>query len=512
MRTLWRPDLHDERGSIMLAMLGIIILTTVATVGLAAVVNGQNQTRHDNTFSQALNNAEGGVDAMVATIKNGVWNDPNGSYKLSSPTDAPSVVPKFSASTSQGTYTVQATAQNDIGNDGTAKYTTWTVQATGTAVVAGRTLTRNVSETVRIRHRYNTPVEGANGMNVNDGSAVGNYQYVSPTHDNGDGTTGPPADTVDTTQVVGASVTLPVLGTVTLATINVNNIPTNTSPGAAQTGGPLTMEDGAVNGGIDSIAMDQGSSCTSSAAVCDSSTLIDQTDVPAPAINPIGCSSTSLSGADVTTPLGTVPLTVLPLSGPYGNGLILNDNINLDLTAVPPITNDVCTNLPVVLPTVGVNLASASLPAGLGSITSSLTDVDATLQVPIGASCGGVSGLTTLLTGTLDCNMNPPDDLVINQLGSAPVVLGTSTGTPTLISATITNAGGDCYIGGNVILIGSIACNTITMAPGASLVVYYPYTIDGAPNTAGASETKNQGGVANWNECVSADQFDCKVS
>ena len=96
MRALYRRDLADDRGSIILALLGIIILTTVASVGLAAVVNGQHQSRHDNTFTQALNNAESGVDAMVAALKYGIA--PTSGYNYTNPTQATGMTPTLSAS------------------------------------------------------------------------------------------------------------------------------------------------------------------------------------------------------------------------------------------------------------------------------------------------------------------------------------------------------------------------------------------------------------------------------
>lgn len=511
MRALYRRSLRDDRGSIILALLGIVILTTVASVGLSAVVTGQHQSRHDNTFTQALNNAESGIDAMVATIKNGTWTAGSNTYLLNSPSQVLSIptsdLPKLSGTVTQagapaGTYSVSASPRNDIGVDGSAKYTTWTITSTGTAVTQSNTITRTVSEVVRVQHSYNTPVEGAKAITMGPGASlnIGNYQYVSPAGQNG--STGPAPNTTDTASVAGVG--LSILGIpITLATVTLNNLPTNTSPGAAQTGGPLTLTD--PSGGIDSIALDQGGSCTPTVAgstACSGSTVVSQTNIPAPPIAPIGCASTDLTGATATVAgLGTVDLTVLPLSGPLTGGLVLNDNVGINLAQSPPVTNDICTTLPVIIPTVGINLDTATLPDGLGSVTSTLASVNATLQVPVGANCAGVTSLVTgVLSGNVQCNMSPPNDLVINQLGTAPVVLGTSTSSPTYISATITNANGDCYIAGNVTLIGSLQCKTITIAAGASLTVDYPYTIDGNANNVGASDTENQDAVSSWNE------------
>jgi hypothetical protein len=61
-------DGRDE-GSIMLAMIGILILTSVVTVGLASVLKGQAQTRHDEAFAQALSGAETGLDSLVARTR-----------------------------------------------------------------------------------------------------------------------------------------------------------------------------------------------------------------------------------------------------------------------------------------------------------------------------------------------------------------------------------------------------------------------------------------------------------
>jgi hypothetical protein len=489
MRAHYRRDLGEDRGSIILALLGILILTTVASVGLASVVNGQHQSRHDDTFTQALNNAESGVDAMVATIKQGGLNNIYSGPSTASAFDAAHPVTLTGSVTQAndepGTYSVNATAKNDLGIDGAAAYTTWTITSTGTAVTQKNTITRSVSETVRITHSYNTPVEGAQGLSLNSGSSVTDYQYNN----------NPNSDSIP---IAGVGLTFGSLH-LTLANLTVQGIPVNGSPGAAQGGGPagVTLGSGLDPSGFSAVAVDQGGTCTGTA--CSTSTVVNQPNIPAPAITPAGtCASYSNTGASVNAPpLPPVDLAVVPLSGLL-NGLVLNDNVGVNLNpANPTITNTVCTTLPIIIPTVGVS--TGTLPLGLGTLN--IASLSATLQVPIGANCGTNNLLTQLLSTT--CTMNPPQDLDLNELGGAEVVVGTSgcpaapaACTPTLISGVISSPGGDCYINGNVTLLGSIECKTITMAPNATLNVYYP--TDQPALTA--THTQNQDAVTNWNE------------
>ena len=139
MNRFWDRVHSDDRGSILLALLAILILTGVASAGLAAVVNGQTSARHDAAFTQAINNAESGLNAMVTQIK---AHSTQAAFSLP-PTPA---------------YTVTANAVTL--KDGTNAVTkrTWTLTSVGTATVGGHTETRTVTELVTINRIYKTQV------------------------------------------------------------------------------------------------------------------------------------------------------------------------------------------------------------------------------------------------------------------------------------------------------------------------------------------------------------------
>ena len=202
MRTVTRRDLRDDQGSIMLAIVGIFILTMVASVGLAAVANGQKQARHDNTFAVALHNANSALDVMVAKIK-----------------DLPGSATSQTLPNTTLYKNVTATPvlnPDDTGNPGS---TSWSLSATGISTTQKNTIYRIVEETVTIAHAYRTPVYGAQGLALGQGSGVTQYNpgtYTSDPNQISTGLTG-------IGQLIGA-------GSVTVPT------PNNGTPGAATVG------------------------------------------------------------------------------------------------------------------------------------------------------------------------------------------------------------------------------------------------------------------------------------
>jgi hypothetical protein len=511
MRALYRRDLREERGSIILALLGIIILTTVASVGLAAVVNGQHQSRHDDTFTQSLNNAESGIDAMVADIKGTTaYNDPSQATSFSGAT-----TPTLKQSGTYGTYTVTASASNNVGSTGSAVSTTWHLKSIGTSTVQGQVITRIVEETVTIAHTYNAPLQGTNGLSLPPGSAVGEYQEgnngntPTPTV-----TTTPPSSGINLGSIIPG---LPALGSTTIT-----GIPSGGSPGAAADGGALNMSAGDLQN-FASIGLDGAyANCTTpptDAAVCDSTIVAGQT-TPPPTIATTGCSGNAV-GAGVSVDGAPLVNLNVPLFG-----LVLNDNVDANLAHNPPLSQTVCTNLPVVIPTVGTNIGQDL--EGLGftasAVSGLLSGLGGGIDIPIGANCltgGTLVNLLSLSTiGSLACSMNPPQDLVINEMagsctlptattpavcsGGQTVYVGTGTSEPTYVSAIIANPAGNCTINGNVILLGALNCNTITYTTGSSLTVDYP-------TDAGLTyaDTEHRDSVSNWNECQSAKPTNC---
>jgi hypothetical protein len=488
MRARYRRDLRDDRGSIILALLGILILTTVASVGLSAIVNGQHQTRRDNAFVQALNNAESGIDAMVATIKS--------SDVLNSPSKALSQTPHLkTASYATNGYDVTATPANNIGQTGNADSTTWFITAVGTATTQGHTLTRTVTQKVSIAHTYNTPIEGLNGLSMPPGSSITNYQTKT------DPLTGASPTTLTPTTIQGPTVSLLGLPVVTLGNMTITNVPSGGSPGAAQTSGPLSMSASDLSN-FAQVAVDQGGTCNASADVCNSTIVVNQS-TPAPPIVASGCESYNAIGASVNG---------LPLNLPPVGGLVLTDAVQAQL--FPPAVNQqtICTNLPIVVPTVGVDLTTLTGQLGLSGL-SNLAGVSGKVDFPINSSCTDLNTghiidnlVNYVQTDSVSCSMNDPSTLTFNELpvcnnATPPVCtantiyLGTGGSVPTFVSAVIASPAGDCHINGNVIVWGTIACNTISYSPGSKLTVYYP-TDTGLK----AANTTHVDTVSDWNE------------
>lgn len=190
-----------DDGSIMLSLLGIVILTSVVSVGLATVVKGQAQTRHDNAFAQALSGAETGLDSMVANIK----------ATPASTTQSP--ISGTNASTGAG-YRTTATDTNGV----------WLVDSVGSSALPdGHVVNREVQETVTVTGLYAVPLFGDSALTMGTGSGVNEY-------DSGTNGSASPA----------SCEVLPDTGVLGLAATTMC-IPSPSSTGPAATNGGLTM-------------------------------------------------------------------------------------------------------------------------------------------------------------------------------------------------------------------------------------------------------------------------------
>lgn len=112
-----------DDGQILIAMLGILALTTVVLVGLAAIISGQQSSRHDSRFERALAAAETGLDKLVTQVRATPY--------------APSFAP-MSGSSGQTSWSVSAT--------GTPGH--WVLTARGTSTDNKGTVTRTLREQV----------------------------------------------------------------------------------------------------------------------------------------------------------------------------------------------------------------------------------------------------------------------------------------------------------------------------------------------------------------------------
>ncbi|HWC33808.1 MAG TPA: hypothetical protein VG650_03160 [Mycobacteriales bacterium] len=471
-------DLRNDQGSLILALLGVVILTVVASVGLVALVNGQAQTRHDNAFAQALNNAESGVDAMVATIKAETPLSGGGTYQ--NPTSLTTQTITKSGLTKSGTFAVSATPVNNLDTTGSPQSTIWTIHSVGTAKMSsnGKSISRRIDETVTIANTYTLPVLGKTNLDLNGGSS--NPSGVTTYTATGSGAT--PTQS----QVAGSGIDLGLLSGLGLSgkvlSDTISNVPVGGTPGPAQTGGTLDIQTADL-GNYGEVALDGANTVAkcvaTNTAPCNTSTVVQETSPPPP-IMTNGCdgyaSGVNLNGVGFNTGL------------PAAAGLVFNTTIT---TSRQGLGSKFCTDLPIVIPNLG------ALLNGVDGLTG-LTGLGGTLDVPVNATC-----TTPQNQLNFTCAMNNPTLLYLNEVPdpvtgtTSNIILGTpGATTPTYVSAIIASPSGECDIYGNVVLTGTINCNSIVVESGGSLQVLYP-----SDEVNGANNTNHVDTVNNWNEC-----------
>ena len=62
------PQHHDETGSLLIGLLGVLVVTGLCTVLVATVVVGQRQTRFDQGYEQSLQVAEVGLERLARLV------------------------------------------------------------------------------------------------------------------------------------------------------------------------------------------------------------------------------------------------------------------------------------------------------------------------------------------------------------------------------------------------------------------------------------------------------------
>jgi hypothetical protein len=129
-------DPNDE-GSVLLAMLGMLSLTTIMLVLLGALVAGENVGRHDAAFEQSLHAAEQGMDRVVAQIRQTPL--------------AASFAPISDTEATTGARYTTSTA----GSGGH-----WVVTSGGTATRGGKTVSRTITRHVDVTQLLGTPLVG----------------------------------------------------------------------------------------------------------------------------------------------------------------------------------------------------------------------------------------------------------------------------------------------------------------------------------------------------------------
>lgn len=401
-----------EQGSIILALLGILIMTSVATVGLATVVNGQVQTRHDNAFAQALTGAESGLDAMVAQIK-------------SSPTSS-----SFSTLTGTNTTTgasYRTTASGSSGN--------WLVDSVGKATTQKDTVTREVQENVTVTGIYGVPLFGDTTLTMGSGSGVNKYDSGS----NGSATPSS-CSTLPDTGLLGLGVV-----STTMCT------PTISGTGPAATDGALTMNGGDLGNfsavDVDNAAPagysdpDKAGQCVGDSTSCASSKVVTSSTA---LTYPASTACSSGIGANASAITGSNYLAAGAVYNILGN-LTLNAAVTANLTNLPSSGITLCFNSSLIVPSLG----AAGVTVPWNSYIYNVLPLEYAPRPP--------STLTLIDTAT--------------SYGTSTIYLGDALNPETAISAVIYAPYANCVVTGHLDLYGTLICGSIT-APGGVSVHY----------------------------------------
>lgn len=169
MRRLWRrmygETYRDDTGSVLLALFAILIMTSVIGVGFSTLLVGQDSTRHDSAYAQALQGAETGLSKLVAALRTNPANVP------------------AQAGTSHGqSGTVTYSAQ--LKGGGTNCSSGCNLLSTGTATVAGHTVHRTVQQLATVNPPVTAvPLFGGSQLFIGENYAGNNHPDIGSAAD-----------------------------------------------------------------------------------------------------------------------------------------------------------------------------------------------------------------------------------------------------------------------------------------------------------------------------------------
>lgn len=433
-----RAEGGRDDGSIVMAMLGLVIMSSVATIGLATVVNGQKQTRHDNAFAQALTGAESGMDAMVSEIK-------------ANPT-ASSFTALTAANTTTGaSYVVTATATSSG----------WRVDSVGKATTQKDTISREITEDITVTGVYAVPLFGHSALTLGTGSGVSEYDSGS----NGSASNSSCGVLPDTG----------LLGTGLAATTMCQ--PPSSGTGPAATDGSLTMTGTDVSNfsevDIDNAKLagstdpERTGTCVGDSVACASSrvkTSPQSLTYPASTLcaNGIGIDASAITGSNYLA-AGAVYKVL--------GDLTLNAAVVANLNNLSSSGITLCFNGNLIVPSLGA--AGVSVPWN--------STVNTTL--PLTYAPRPPSTLTLIDTAT--------------SYGTSTISLGDGLNTETALSAVIYAPYATCSVTGHLDLYGDMVCGSVsanTSVSGASGIdVHYDQQLN-------STSSEHVVSVGNWRE------------
>jgi hypothetical protein len=396
-----------DRGSVIHAMLGVLIMTSVITIGFASIVMGQKQTRHQQAFAQALTGAETGLDSMVAQVK----HDPNQS----------SFTPISGTNSTTGvSYTASAT-----GSSGS-----WLISSTGTANYNGHTLSRTVQENVTLSGIYGVPLFGKTTLTAQSGSGVNQYDS---------GTNGTAANS--SCSVLPNTGVLGLLAT-TMCT------PTISGTGPAATDGSLTMAGGDL-GNFSEIDVDNAAAGTYANPDATGKCVGDSTVC---ASSKVKTSSASLNYPDSTVCANGIGINASAITGSnyLAAGAVYNviGNLTLNAAVVANLNNlsssgiTLCFNGNLIVPSLG----AAGVTVPWNSTVNTVLPLTYAPRPP--------STLTLIDTATSS---------------NSTITLGDGLNPETALSAVIYAPHATCNMSGHVDLYGAIICGSVNAPSGINV-------------------------------------------
>jgi hypothetical protein len=421
IRRLVERRRRDDEGSIVMAMLAIVVVTGLLTLGLATILSSHLAARHDVAFESALTGAERGLDELVAQAK-------------ANPT-ASSFLPVTGTASPGVSYSATATAVSGG----------WLVDSTGTATNQGRTVTRHIQATVSIGDLLSVPLFGKTGLNLGNSDPSAVDRYDSAVSSDVCTTSGTPtsmsnADTrmcTHAAQVYGAAVTdgpltMRAVDLPNMSGVSVFNVP---APGFTD---PDATGACAGDAGVQAAC---GSTIT---------THHERLDFPSSTVCSQGI------GAGTVAYDGTTALAA--------NAVYSFTNVTMNATAIANLTNIsgsqiiICFNGTLTIPAgLSLNSTVKCSPVTTPSCTPTELDPRAPSSLLLLSTSGGAS--------------------------TPAVNLGAGSSSETSLSAVVYAPDANCSANGHVDVYGLLVCKSLSASGGAD--VHYDTEIDQLNVTAG---------------------------
>ncbi len=148
---------RDDRGSMLLALSGVLVVTGIMMAFLVTVLIAQDSTRHDYRYTKSIQGADAGVQQAYYQIN----TLPAGSTSTSL--------------TSGGTVTLDGVDYFWTAARPAAESLTWTVESTGTTTVGTQTTTRTVTATIGQSALFNMAAFADSTLNFNGNNLATSY-------------------------------------------------------------------------------------------------------------------------------------------------------------------------------------------------------------------------------------------------------------------------------------------------------------------------------------------------